>query len=36
MLEYEDFEALGYYLHKLAHSTYSKMVQFIDHVKKLH
>ncbi len=36
MLEYDDFAALGSYLHKLAHSTYSNMIRFIDRVKQLH
>jgi len=35
MLEYEDFAALGSYLHKLAYSTYYNMVRFIDQVKHL-
>lgn len=35
MLEYEDFAILGSYLHKLAQSTYSQMINFVERVKTL-
>jgi hypothetical protein len=35
MLEYEDFAALGLYLHELAQSTYHRMIVFIEQVKQL-
>jgi hypothetical protein len=35
MLEYDDFVTLGTYLHQIAQRTYSRMVVFIEQVKRL-
>ena len=35
MLNYEDFAALGAYLHELAQSTYHRMLFFVERVKGL-
>jgi hypothetical protein len=36
MLEYEDFEALGSYLHKIAMSTFSRFIGLLERVKQMH
>lgn len=35
MLTYDDFATLGEHLYKLSQMTYSRMVSFIDQVRKL-
>jgi len=35
MLTYDDFAALGLHLYKVSQMTYTRMVQFVDQVRKL-